>query len=254
MASIRSGSGSPSLGTLPSVTYSGQEFIPGHYCRDCGWPFTSSQKRTVCQVPAACQRRQALPLHERGQGCPYNDRVHPEWRALHSSRTAAGIQTRVETHSDTTATAPETRRSAVPRRRAAYRGYGHACPHDNATVRVVSWNVNFRGAVAARRQGELLRALSPDLILLQEVNPRLGGDLAGGRWRRLADPRLQPARPGAGGPPGPLPRSGDRRPWPHADPHLAAYRHSATRTRPTGRSQPGRHPGDRDLLSRAART
>lgn len=95
------------------MAYSDREFIPGHYCRDCGWPFTASQKRTVCQVLEACQRRQALPLHERGQGCPYNNRVHPEWRALHSSRTAAETETRVEAHSDMTATAAETRRSGV---------------------------------------------------------------------------------------------------------------------------------------------
>lgn len=61
-----------------------QEFIPGHYCQLCGWPFTASQNRTHCLVPAACQRRGELPLHLRAQGCPYNDRVHPEWRDLHS--------------------------------------------------------------------------------------------------------------------------------------------------------------------------
>ncbi len=38
------------------------------------------------------------------------------------------------------------------------------------SVRVVSWNVHYRRA-AAQCQGELLRALRPDLILLQEVNP-----------------------------------------------------------------------------------
>lgn len=37
-------------------------------------------------------------------------------------------------------------------------------------MRVVSWNVVFRGAAAAQRQGHLLRELGPDL-LLQEVNP-----------------------------------------------------------------------------------
>jgi hypothetical protein len=37
-------------------------------------------------------------------------------------------------------------------------------------VRVVSWNLMFRGAAGARRQGELLRRLGPDLMLLQEVN------------------------------------------------------------------------------------
>jgi endonuclease/exonuclease/phosphatase family metal-dependent hydrolase len=38
-------------------------------------------------------------------------------------------------------------------------------------MRVVSWSVAFRGAVAAQRQGHLLRELVADLLLLQEVNP-----------------------------------------------------------------------------------
>jgi len=38
-------------------------------------------------------------------------------------------------------------------------------------VRVVSWNLNFRGCKAAELQGGLLRELAPDLMLLQEVNP-----------------------------------------------------------------------------------
>jgi endonuclease/exonuclease/phosphatase family metal-dependent hydrolase len=59
------------------------EFIPGRYCRDCGWPFPASHNRTHCQVPHACKRRQQLPLHLRSDGCPRNDRVHPEWRDLH---------------------------------------------------------------------------------------------------------------------------------------------------------------------------
>lgn len=37
-------------------------------------------------------------------------------------------------------------------------------------VRVVSWNLNNRGITGARMQGELLRELKPDLMLLQEVN------------------------------------------------------------------------------------
>lgn len=61
-----------------------QEFIPGHYCRQCGWPFPACRHQTQCRTPAACQRRQQLPLHLRGHGCAYNDRVHPEWRDLHS--------------------------------------------------------------------------------------------------------------------------------------------------------------------------
>lgn len=42
-------------------------------------------------------------------------------------------------------------------------------------VRVVSWNLNFRGCKAAELQGGLLRELAPDLMLLQEVNHRLVG-------------------------------------------------------------------------------
>ena len=37
-------------------------------------------------------------------------------------------------------------------------------------MRVVSWNLNYRGVSKAGLQGELLRELKPDLILLQEVN------------------------------------------------------------------------------------
>jgi exonuclease III len=37
-------------------------------------------------------------------------------------------------------------------------------------MRVVSWNVNWRTGVA-RAQGELVRDLRPDLVILQEVNP-----------------------------------------------------------------------------------
>jgi len=61
------------------------EFIPGHYCRLCGWPFSPSRgRRTKCESLKACQRRQQLPMHLRGDGCAYDDRVHPEWRDLHS--------------------------------------------------------------------------------------------------------------------------------------------------------------------------
>jgi hypothetical protein len=42
---------------------------------------------------------------------------------------------------------------------------------DHLTVRVASWNVAFRAGAVTQRQGELLRSLGPDLILLQEVNP-----------------------------------------------------------------------------------
>jgi hypothetical protein len=38
-------------------------------------------------------------------------------------------------------------------------------------VRVVSWNIAFGGPKAAKWQGDLLRELAPDLMLLQEVNP-----------------------------------------------------------------------------------
>ena len=71
--------------TLLGVRYSSEEFIPGAYCRDCGWPFKVSQmKNKKCQVLNACRRRQELPLNQRDQGCRYDDRVHPEWREQHS--------------------------------------------------------------------------------------------------------------------------------------------------------------------------
>src|SRR5262249_49479753 len=38
-------------------------------------------------------------------------------------------------------------------------------------MRVVSWNINFPGRKTAKRQGDLLRELSSDLMHLQEVNP-----------------------------------------------------------------------------------
>jgi hypothetical protein len=52
-------------------------------------------------------------------------------------------------------------------------------------MRVVSWNVAFRSPETAERQGDLLRELAPDLILLQEVNPRSSEVLckaAGADW------------------------------------------------------------------------
>lgn len=61
---------------------------------------------------------------------------------------------------------------------------GLALPRDES-MRVVSWNVAFRGRVAAQRQGELLSTLSPDLILLQEANPGAADVLrqaAGADW------------------------------------------------------------------------
>jgi hypothetical protein len=41
---------------------------------------------------------------------------------------------------------------------------------DDSAVRVVSWNLMFRETAGVRCQGELLRGLEPDLILLQEIN------------------------------------------------------------------------------------
>jgi hypothetical protein len=38
-------------------------------------------------------------------------------------------------------------------------------------MRVVSWNIEFRRPMAAKRQGGLLRELAPDLMLLREFNP-----------------------------------------------------------------------------------
>jgi len=37
-------------------------------------------------------------------------------------------------------------------------------------VRIISWNLHFRRDAVVEAQGELLRELGPDLILLQEVN------------------------------------------------------------------------------------
>ncbi len=91
-------------------------------------------------------------------------------------------------------------------------------------MRVVSWNLNYRGVSKAGLQGELLRELKPDLILLQEVNLGSAGTLrqaAEADWRvcaaelrqRAADDR--PARSRgvaiAGG--GPVPQ----RAWSPAD-------------------------------------
>src|SRR5258706_8867508 len=70
-------------------------------------------------------------------------------------------------------------------------------------MRVVSWNVPFRGRVAAQRQGDLLRTLSPELILLQEANPGSADVLrqaAGADWLiravelRSRDPDDRPVR------------------------------------------------------------
>ena len=52
-------------------------------------------------------------------------------------------------------------------------------------MRVVSWNIHFRGREAAKRQGDLLRGLAPNLMLLQEVNPGSSAvlaDAAGADW------------------------------------------------------------------------
>jgi endonuclease/exonuclease/phosphatase family metal-dependent hydrolase len=52
-------------------------------------------------------------------------------------------------------------------------------------MRVVSWNIAFRGPETAKRQGGLLRELAPDLMLLQELNPGSSAVLkaaAGADW------------------------------------------------------------------------
>jgi hypothetical protein len=70
-------------------------------------------------------------------------------------------------------------------------------------VCVVSWNINFRGRKTAKRQGDLLREIAPDLMLLQEVNPRSSEDprdAAGADWMvraidlRTPDPEDSPVR------------------------------------------------------------
>jgi hypothetical protein len=65
-------------------------------------------------------------------------------------------------------------------------------------MRVVSWNLAFRGPKTAKRQGGLLRELAPDLMLLQELNPDSSDVLAaaaGADWIvRAID--LRTPRPG----------------------------------------------------------
>jgi endonuclease/exonuclease/phosphatase family metal-dependent hydrolase len=70
-------------------------------------------------------------------------------------------------------------------------------------MRVVSWNVAFRGRKTAKRQGDLLRKFAPNLILLQEVNPDSSEvlcDAAGADWiaraidLRTSDPEDSPVR------------------------------------------------------------
>jgi endonuclease/exonuclease/phosphatase family metal-dependent hydrolase len=70
-------------------------------------------------------------------------------------------------------------------------------------VRVVSWNIHFRGPKAARRQGGLLRKLAPDLMLLQEVNhgsSEVLAEAAGADWMvraidlRTPEPNDTPVR------------------------------------------------------------
>ena len=64
-------------------------------------------------------------------------------------------------------------------------------------MRVVSWNIAFRGPKAAKPQGGLLRELDPDLMLLQEVNPgssEILAEAAGADWMvRSID--LRPSEP-----------------------------------------------------------
>jgi hypothetical protein len=66
------------------MAYGGEKFIPGHYCRNCGWLFTSSQRQSHCQVKRAFRKQQEFPLDQRNYCCPNRDRVHPEWRDRHS--------------------------------------------------------------------------------------------------------------------------------------------------------------------------
>ncbi len=71
-------------------------------------------------------------------------------------------------------------------------------------MRIVSWNLNFRGRETAKRQGGLLRELAPDLMLLQELNPGSSKALAaaaGADWMITA---MNLGNPG----PGVLPVSG----------------------------------------------
>jgi hypothetical protein len=95
---------------------------------------------------------------------------------------------------------------------------------EDRAVRVVSWNLMFRTAARASGEGELLRKLSPDLMLLQEVNLSAAEALcqaAGADWlvcaadlrTRAADDRPVRSRGVAIGGRGPAPR----RTWLPAD-------------------------------------
>ena len=70
-------------------------------------------------------------------------------------------------------------------------------------MRVVSWNLAFRGPETAKRQGDLLHNLAPDLMLLQELNPGSSTALkeaAGADWMiraidlRIPEPHDAPVR------------------------------------------------------------
>ena len=63
--------------------------------------------------------------------------------------------------------------------RAVIRGFSPiftrwALARDDLPVRVASWNVFFRSKVVAELQGELLRSLDVDLVMLQQLNPDSG--------------------------------------------------------------------------------
>ena len=87
---------------------------------------------------------------------------------------------------------------------------------DDLAVRVASWNVAFRGPASAASQGQLLRELGVDLVLLQEVNPGSAEVLrqaAGADWlvraidHKVPEPDDRPVRrrgvaiAGSGSPP-----------------------------------------------------
>src|SRR5215472_12106131 len=81
-------------------------------------------------------------------------------------------------------------------------------------MRVVSWNLAFRGPKTAKRRGDLLRELAPDLMLLQELNPGSSAvlaDAAGADWMvRAIDPRTPEPddSPGGGSSVSPSPVAG----------------------------------------------
>jgi hypothetical protein len=121
---------------------------------------------------------------------------------------------------------------------------------DDLAMRVVSWNVAFRDAAAAQRQGICFVSLVPTCCLLQEVNPNSAEVLrsaAGADWLvRAVDHRI----PGPDDRPCSAPRGRDRRFRPGFRPRMAARGRPVARAHSADRGMRGWHQPDRCLLPR----